>query len=262
MAPRPWRSICATLTPMTDRSATKPLVRVLQHAEPEIPGLIGEILEDRGVELEVVRPFAGDPVATDPIALQGLVVMGGPMGVYEAARFPHLNDETELIRNAVARGIPVLGVCLGSQLLAAALGARVEPGVKEIGWFPVHLTPEAAADPLFEGLGPTFTPFHWHGDRFDLPPGAVSLARSDRTACQAFRHGPSAYGLLFHAEMSEPMIRGMVDAFDDELETTGEDGAAILARAATAIPEMRRAGRTLFGRWATLLDSPGGSLAS
>lgn len=244
---------------MTVRSTPKPLVRVLQHAAPETPGLIGEILEDHGVRLEVVRPFAGDPVGTDAAPLQGLLVMGGPMGVYESTRYPHLDDEVELIRNALARDIPVLGVCLGSQLLAAALGARVEPGVKEIGWFPVQLTPEAAVDPLFRGIGPSFTPFHWHGDRFDPPPGAVSLARSDRTACQAFRHGRSAYGLLFHAEMNEPMIRGMVGAFAEELEAAGEDGAAILARAATAIPEMRRAGLDLFERWAALLGAPEGN---
>jgi len=247
---------------MTDPSATKPLVRVLQHAEPEVPGLIGEILEAGGAKLEVVRPFAGDSVSTDPASLQGLLVMGGPMGVYETVRFPHLSDEIALIRNALARGIPVLGVCLGSQLLALALGARVEPGVKEIGWFPVQTTPEAGADPLFEGMGPSFTPFHWHGDRFDLPPGAVSLARSERTACQAFRHGRSAYGLLFHAEMSESMVLGMVETFADELEAAGEDRAAILARAATAVPEMRRAGRKLFGRWAAFLGTPRGRGAS
>ena len=243
---------------MTPQSHTRPLVRVLQHAEPEIPGLIGEILEGRGASLEVVRPYAGDSIPTDAAPLQGLLVMGGPMGVYEIARHPHLGDEIELIRNALARDLPVLGVCLGSQLLAAALGARVEPGIKEIGWFPVHLTPEAGADAMFEGVGPSFTPFHWHGDRFDLPPGAVSLARSERTACQAFRHGRSAYGLLFHAEMSESMVRAMVDAFPGELKESGADGAAIIARAETAIPEMRRVGETLFGRWAALLGVPSG----
>lgn len=235
---------------MSDRSSLVPLVLVLQHAAPETPGLIGELLATRGARLEYVRPYAGDPVRTDPKGLAGLLVMGGPMGVYEAGRYPHLSREIELIHHAVTRNIPVLGVCLGSQLLAAALGARVEPGTKEIGWHEVTLAPEAAVDPLFRGIGSSFTPFHWHGDRFDLPPGAVPLARSERTACQAFRHGRSAYGLLFHAEMSVAMIRGMVDAFGEELEAAGEDGEAILARAAAGVSEMQSPANAIFGRWA------------
>ena len=232
---------------------SRPVIRVIQHAAPESPGLIGEILESQGARLETVRPYAGERVPADPAPMDGLVVMGGPMGVYEAVRYPHLADEMELIRNAVAHELPVLGVCLGSQLLAAALGARVEPGAKEIGWFPVQLTNAAETDSLFRGLGPSFTPFHWHGDRFDLPSGAVSLARSERTACQAFRYGRSAFGLLFHAEMNEPMVRGMVQAFGGELEAAGESQAAILECSVTAIPEMRRVGRLLFERWATFL---------
>ena len=241
---------------MNDRLPSAPHVRVLQHVAPETPGLIGEILESRGARLEYVRPYAGDPVRTDPRGLAGLLVMGGPMGVYETARYPHIAQEIELIRNAVERNVPVLGVCLGSQLLAAALGASVGPGAKEIGWHEVEVMPEAAADTLFRGIGPSFTPFHWHGDRFDLPSGAIALARSERTACQAFRYGRTAYGLLFHAEMTVPMVRAMVDAFGEELEAAGEDADAILAHAAAGVSGVQGPAIAIFGGWADLLVSP------
>ena len=224
-----------------------PSVLVIQHVEAETTGVIGEVLAEEGARVTTVRVFSGDPVPAGIAPHDALVVMGGPMGVYEADRHPHLAREVALIRRAIEGDAPVLGVCLGSQLLATALGSGVRPARKELGWFPVALTPEAIADPLFAGVPAGFTALHWHGDAFDPPPGSVSLASSELTPCQAFRHGPHV-GLLFHMEMSEAMVRALVE----------QDLASGYADYATAgraldemprhLPHMRMIARKVFGR--------------
>jgi GMP synthase (glutamine-hydrolysing) len=210
----------------------RPIVRVLQHVAPEGPGRIARALEARGFSIAVTRIDLGEPVPRNLDGAAALVVMGGPMGVYEADRFPHLRDEQKLIESALRDGVPMLGVCLGSQLLAATLGARVYPGEqKEIGWFPVGLKKDAIADPLFATAPGSFWALHWHGDVFDLPPDTVSLARSDLTEHQAFRFEKNAYGFLFHLEASAEHVQGMAAAFADDLAQDGIDGAALVATA-------------------------------
>ena len=229
-------------------------VLVLQHVAPETAGRIGDAVVAAGHSLRVVRSFAGEPVPKSLEAVAGLVVMGGPMGVYERDRFPYLNDELRLIEQALRSEQPLLGVCLGSQLLAHALGADVRPGAaKEIGWHGLTLYETAATDLLLSGAPRAFTAFHWHGDVFDLPAGAVGLARSARTAWQAFRYGGKAWGLLFHMEVTEPMVAGMVQAFPDELAGAGLEGQEILAHAASHLPTLERIATHAFARWATLL---------
>ena len=143
---------------------------------------------------------------------------------------PHLRDELRLIEAALHAGVPIIGVCLGSQLLAAALGARVYPAPqKEIGWYDVYLRDSAHTDRLWQGVALTFTPLHWHGDVFDLPAGAVALASSALTEHQAFRYGDSAYGLLFHLEMGRRQIAAMVETFRDEVVGAGVAPETILA---------------------------------
>lgn len=171
---------------------------LLQHADCEGPGTIGDVLDAADFRIRTVRGDRGDQVPQDLGNASGLVVMGGPMGVYEYDRYPFLRSEMRLIEKTVYGGLPVLGVCLGSQLLAAALGAKVEKGPrKEIGWYPVSLLPDASSDRLFGDLPNDFEGFHWHGDIFGVPDGATALARSELTACQAFRFD-QAYGILFH----------------------------------------------------------------
>jgi len=232
-------------------------VSILLHADPETPGLIGQILDRRGIEAETIRGYAGERVPTAMDGRDALVVMGGPMGVYDQGRFPFLRDEIELIGDALRSGKPVLGVCLGSELLAAALGAKVAPARKEIGWYPVTLTDAAAHDPLWRDVDRSIVAFHWHGDAFELPPGAVPLASSALTPYQAFRHGRAAYGLLFHMEMDEHMVRAMVESFGDELREAGADGARILAQAPNAVREMRRVGSVIFDRWVDRIGAEG-----
>ena len=199
-----------------------PAFLVLQHHPVETPGVFAEVLAERGFETHTVRPDLGQPVPADPGAFAGILAMGGPMGVYEAARFPWLAEEDRLLRAAIARDLPTLGICLGSQLIAKAAGARVAPGPeKEIGWYPLARSDDGREDPLFTGFPETFEAFEWHGDVFNLPPGAVTLAASPRYAHQAFRLGRRVYGLLFHLEVTGPMVRAMAGAFRDEVLSVG-----------------------------------------
>jgi len=236
--------------------APPPHVRVLQHVAPEGPGLIERALAEKGITVALTRPDLGDPVPTDLEDAAGLLVMGGPMGVYEADRFRFLADEERLVERALHAGAPVLGVCLGSQLLAHVLGARVAPGPKkEIGWFDVTLTAEAAADPLFGGAPRVFCPLHWHGDVFELPGGAVSLARSELTLHQAFRYGENAHGLLFHLEADIEQVAAMARLFADELADARVDVAALLETTQLAADPSATVGAAVFGAWAARVST-------
>ncbi len=180
---------------------------LIQHVAFEGPGSIAAAVRDSGGALDVVRIDRGDevpaPAAVD--ALAGLVVMGGPMGVHDD--FDWLGHERMLLRAAVEAGLPVLGVCLGAQQLAYALGGEVTTGTSpELGVGEVHLSAATIADPVF---GPAPTPLpcvHWHGDTFTLPDGAVGLAGNDAYENQAFRAGDRAYGLQFHVEVTASLV--------------------------------------------------------
>jgi GMP synthase-like glutamine amidotransferase len=192
-----------------------------QHVPFEGLGSIGAWLEARRAVVTATRFFAGDaPPEADGIDL--LIVMGGPMSVNDEGLHPWLIAEKRFIAQAIRGGKAVLGICLGAQLIAAALGARVYPnGEKEIGWFPLHSprTPEAVraeADPVFR-FPEEFLAFHWHGETFDLPSGAVRLARSGACLNQAFQYGRRVVGLQFHLEMTPQAVREIVDGGRDEL---------------------------------------------
>ncbi|MBI2955080.1 MAG: gamma-glutamyl-gamma-aminobutyrate hydrolase family protein [Chloroflexi bacterium] len=232
-----------------------PTVWALQHFHCETLGSIADALEAEGVSWRYVRTFAGQAIPEQMGDAAGLVVMGGPMGVYERSRYPFLLDEIRLIEQALRNEKPVLGVCLGSQLLAATLGARVAKGSKkEIGWHSVTLTEAALEDPLWRGVEAEFKAYHWHGDVFELPTGAVSLASSALTTCQAFRFGRNAYGLLFHMEVTPSIIEDMVGTFADELREEGIDGRKIVAEADDHLPRLEKIGATVFRRWARLIE--------
>jgi GMP synthase (glutamine-hydrolysing) len=220
---------------------------VVQHAACEPPGLIANAL--KGCTLRAIRSYDGEPVPKELGDAAGLILMGGPQNVYEQEQFPYLLDELHLIENALRTSKPVLGVCLGSQLLAAALGAPVTKGQqKEIGWHEVTLEFEARRDALFNHLPHSFMALHWHGDVFELPRSAVSLASSTMTPHQAFRHGFHAYGLLFHLEMTQPQLVEMTNTLP------GADAQAILDQVDKHLKPLQEIGSQVFQRWATLLS--------
>ena len=230
-------------------------VFVLQHAACEPLGLIEDALTSSGLSWHCFQSQNGDPVPQEIEKAAGLVVLGGSMGVHDQEQYPFLAEELGLIQQAVARNVPILGVCLGAQLLASALGAAVRQNARqEIGWHPVFLTAEAAEDPLWHGLPHTWTGFHWHGDMFETPPGAVSLASSALTPCQAFRFGSVAYGFQFHLEVTEAIIRDWTAEFAGELTRAELDAAPILAGCAEHLEPMQALAREVFGRWAALVS--------
>jgi GMP synthase (glutamine-hydrolysing) len=224
---------------------------VLQHHPVENLGRIAEALEEAALAWQYVRVFDGAPIPKDMKGAGGLIVMGGPESVYQLDRYPYLRDEMQLIENALADNKPILGVCLGAQLLAAVLGSSVKRSEsREIGWYQVRLTESAHTDRLMRGLPAEFMAAHWHSDVFDLPDGAVPLASSERTAVQAFRFGDRAYGLLFHAEITEDRIRSLVSEFAEDLKRVGVDGDSYLAHAPEHMPALSEIGATIFARWA------------
>ena len=204
----------------------RPTLLAVQHVPWEGPH---RILDACGsLRVRTVKPLAGQPLPShDEVA--GAVFMGGPMNVDEAERHPALAAEREWLAEAVQRGMPVLGVCLGAQLLARALGAEVRPGERpEVGFAPVEVA--AAEDPLLGGLAPRAEVLHWHGDVFDLPGGAEQLASSELTACQAFRAG-NAWGVLFHPEADFALVEAWLSApemIDEAVAALGNEGAAAL----------------------------------
>ena len=226
---------------------------VLQNASPENLGIVGQILQNYGLEPTYVRTFAGEAVPRYMEGAVGLVVLGGPMGVYEQNRYSFINDIIRLIDQAMKEAKPVLGICLGSQILATALGASITRGPqKEIGWHPIELTPAAGGDRLMHEMESSFMGYHWHGDIFQLPRGAVALASSALTACQAFAYESTAYGILFHMEVSEKIIGDMIEAFDDELREENIDGGQIKAAMAQHLHDLNNNGRLCYQSWATL----------
>ena len=175
--------------------------------------------------------------------------MGGPMSVNDD--LPWLGDEMQAIRDTIQRGKPVLGICLGAQLIAKALGARVYRNpVKEIGWAPVYWTEQTAADPLFDGFSHPETVFHWHGETFDLPYGAERLAYSDACANQAFRIAGNVYALQFHPEVTPAIIEDWC-AIDERCGNAREMVAPIDPHAESA--RLAEISRTIFDRWCRLL---------
>jgi GMP synthase-like glutamine amidotransferase len=234
------------------RSVAPMRVLVLQHIACEPPGVFEDALVERGAALERVELDEGEPLP-DWHAFEAIVAMGGPMSVNDEAELPWLAEEKRAIGEAVHAGTPYWGVCLGVQLLAASLGARVFPGPEpEVGLLPVSLTAEARSDPVFADGPHDLVTLQWHGDTFELPDGAVLLASSPAYANQAFRF-ERAYGVQFHLEVSPEMARewAEIPEYVASLERTlgAERAPEFLEAIGRDADGMRSAGRALFERW-------------
>lgn len=234
-------------------------VLVLQHIACEPPGVFEDVLHERRLPLLRVELDEGEPLPGSLDGIDAIVAMGGPMSVNDEAEHPWLAAEKALIAEAVGSGVPFWGSCLGVQLLAASLGARVTRGpAPEVGVLPVYATDAAAGDPVFAALAWPRPTLQWHEDTFDLPAGATLLATSPEYPHQAFRVGCVAYGVQFHVEVDEAMADewARVPAYVASAESVLGPGGLdrLLADFRTSMGEMQADGRALFTRWVELWD--------
>jgi GMP synthase-like glutamine amidotransferase len=228
---------------------------VIEHLATEGPYVLGDHLRASGVTLDRRALVAGDEVPLDASGLDGIVVMGGPMSATSDHGFPTRSAELALLADGLERGVPILGICLGAQLLAAAAGGVVKAGTagQEIGWGAITLTDAAESDWLLRALPSSFEVLHWHGDTFELPVGAVHLAASDRYVNQAFRLGRSAWGLQFHLEVDATAVAAFVAGFGEEAEDAGVAPAAILEEAPSVLASLTDLQAVVAGRFADLV---------
>jgi GMP synthase (glutamine-hydrolysing) len=233
-------------------------VLVLQHIACEPPGVFEDVLRERAHELVRVELDEGEPLPAGP--WDAIVAMGGPMSVNDEAECPWLVGEKAAIASHVRAGRPFWGSCLGAQLLAAALGARVYAGpAPEVGVLAVELTAEGQSDPVLGPLPRSIDTLQWHGDTFDLPAGAVLLASSPAYAHQAYRVGPVAYAVQFHVEVTEAMgeewatVPAYAEYADRVLGPGGSD--QLLAEFHTGSPLMQKHARGVFERWCELAEA-------
>ncbi|MEW5790663.1 MAG: type 1 glutamine amidotransferase [Pseudomonadota bacterium] len=193
-------------------------ILILQHAEHEGPGFFGELLREHDLPFRILRLDLGETLPTALDGIRALVMMGGPMSVNDEQAYPWLAPEMALIRRTVAAGLPTLGHCLGGQLIAKALGGTVKSNpVKEIGWHPVEKTPAGVDSPYLQNLPQCFELFHWHGETFTLPEGAVHLLRNDNCEQQAFSLGTHVLGFQCHPEVTAVMVRDWCSDMAEDL---------------------------------------------
>jgi GMP synthase (glutamine-hydrolysing) len=239
-------------------------IMVLKHVAAEPLGLLDPMIRSRGHRIRYVN-FQRHPEARPALdRYQALVVLGGPMHVTETDRYPHLLTECRLIEQALAQRIPVLGICLGAQLLAHVLGARVAPASRpEIGWYPVRpRQPEAGEDPVLHPLDSEKPVFQWHSYGFDIPAGAAHLAESEDCPGQAIAYEGVAWGFQFHLELDEGLIRRWLSSpgYLQDLEASGlaQTPAEILDDTQRFLAETQRLAERVFGNWLDRL-APNGS---
>ncbi len=229
---------------------------VIRHVAHEGLGTLRRPIES-GPAVEYVDLFRGEKLPARIDGFDGLIALGGPMGVYEVDRYPFIRPELKLIEDALKKRVPFLGICLGSQLLAKAAGSRVYKGdAKEIGWHDVELTEEADGDFLFLGFPEKFRAFHWHGDTFDVPRDSLLLASSALFPNQVIKVGPAAYGIQFHLEVTESMIREWVAVNGEELAgLKGKvDPKAIIGETPPNIEGLNRLGSMLGARFCRMIE--------
>ena len=229
-------------------------VLIIQHEAGEGPGTIEEEVIRAGHKVRRVRIDQGDKVPSETGSVAGLVVRGGSMGGGDQGKLGHLKDEVALLKQFHKAEKPILGICLGAQLLAAALGTEVAAGEKEIGWFPVRKLPDAFKDPVLRRLPENFPALMWHGDHFALPKGAVHLLSTDKCACAAFRHGKKAYGLVPHLEMTAAMVDEMVASSRKKLESAGVEVSGILEDTSENAEPAEELARVMWRAWVGLLN--------
>jgi len=184
------------------------MVLIIKHIDIEGPGTLGDFLLKKKIPFKIIDLGAADALPSDIFHLKAVVVLGGPMNVYEEEKYPFLKAEDQFIKKVLKAEIPYLGICLGSQLLSKAAGGKVvKSPKKEVGWFQIQLTADGKIDPFFKGLNSNIEVFHWHEDMFMIPHNGKLLATAQGCPNQAFKVGKNAYGLQFHCEITDVSIK-------------------------------------------------------
>jgi len=200
------------------------MILIVKHIDIEGPGTLGDFLKAQGEPFCIIELGAGEKLPADPRVFKAVVVLGGPMNVDEEERFPFLKSENDFIQKVLKAGTPYLGICLGSQLLAKAAGAKVvKSPAKEIGWYQIQLTAEGKKDPLFDGFREGDPIYHWHGDMFQIPPNGTLLATNGNCPHQALKVGNDAYGLQFHVEVTDKSIKEWCEGYGEGAQSMMED---------------------------------------
>lgn len=232
----------------------RPKILVFQHVPYEPLGTLDPLLKEAGFRIRYVN-FGRDPETRPTLdKYAALIVLGGPMNSDQIDSYPNLQTEVEVLRQALERDMSVLGICLGAQLLAKALGGSVcQNPIREIGWYDVELTEEGERDPVLSTFARQQRVFQWHEDGIQLPEGVVHLARSPASEVQAFRHGEHAYGLQFHLEVNSPLIDRWLTVPANqpilEAEKGNIDPDVIRAQTDTSIDALQALSVQTFSRW-------------
>jgi GMP synthase-like glutamine amidotransferase len=206
-------------------------ILIIKHIDVEGPGSIEGFFRNTAWDLQVIDLSTEQLRSKDVRDIAAIISLGGPMNVHEDKKYQFLKDEDEFLRKAIKEEIPVLGICLGAQLLAKACGAKVKKAKeKEIGWFGVNLTDSGEKDPLFENLPGQLMVFQWHEDTFEVPRGAELLAESESCANQVFRFGRNTYGMQFHIEVTPEMVESWIKQYAKK-ERAEFDGRDVLIEA-------------------------------
>ncbi len=231
-------------------------ILVLQHEAHEGIGAFEPLFHKPGQQVITKKLYSGDQVPLDEELCEysGVVLMGGSISANDGDKLKFIADELKMIPQAIQLRLPILGVCLGAQLIAKALGAKVTRGPqKEIGWYPLTLAPASNKDPIFGMLPSPAVLFQWHGETFDIPSGGMRLAGSALYINQAFRYMDRVYGLQFHPEMTDSMLRNWVEIGEQEIIDAGLNPKQILTDMLKYIPGMRRWAHQIATGWVALL---------
>ena len=228
---------------------TQKRILVIQHIDIENPGIILDLMSKKGISYDCVKIENNNLNLFD---YDGLLIMGGPMSVNEKDQYSFIDTEIELVNHYLKLQKPILGICLGSQIIASALNSSIYKNSKqELGWHDVSLS--QTKDTIFENLENNFLAFHWHGDIFNLPDNSIQLASSKISNIQAFVFKKQCYGILFHLEVTKEIVQNIVNKFESDLIFESIDKSTILDELEEKIEKINFNGKIIFNRWLNLI---------